>query len=123
MTGLPTRKSPTFCNAWKIFLATNMKNNMDDAFARRFQSMIYFPLPPPEQRRLLWKSAFSRKTKLARDIDLDLIASEHEVSGGQIVNVVRHASLAAAESGTPVIRLKDILAGIQRERKKEGRLP
>ena len=30
-----------------VILASNLKGNIDDAFARRFQSMIYFPMPRP----------------------------------------------------------------------------
>ena len=41
-----------------IILASNLKGNLDDAFARRFQSMIYFPTPNEEERIQLWKNAF-----------------------------------------------------------------
>ena len=36
-----------------IILATNMKNNIDDAFIRRFNSIIRFPLPNAEERKLI----------------------------------------------------------------------
>ncbi|MGH2645736.1 MAG: ATP-binding protein, partial [Chitinophagaceae bacterium] len=47
-----------------VILATNLKANIDDAFSRRFQSMISFPVPGPEQRLRLWQQAFSEKSRL-----------------------------------------------------------
>src|SRR5207237_3855098 len=42
-------------------LASNRKENLDDAFTRRFESIIYFPLPRPEERLRLWRQGFSPK--------------------------------------------------------------
>src|SRR5262249_56205414 len=47
-----------------VILASNLKGNIDEVFARRFQSMIYFPLPGPEERARLWRSAFSSQVRL-----------------------------------------------------------
>ncbi len=33
-----------------VIFATNLKGNIDQAFARRFQSLVYFPMPDAEQR-------------------------------------------------------------------------
>ena len=35
-----------------VILASNFKNNIDEAFLRRFQSIIYFPLPAKEELEL-----------------------------------------------------------------------
>ena len=37
---------------------TNMKNNIDDAFIRRFNSILKFPFPEASQRALIWKKSF-----------------------------------------------------------------
>jgi hypothetical protein len=42
-----------------IILATNMKNNIDDAFIRRFNSILKFPFPEAAQRAVIWKKGFS----------------------------------------------------------------
>ena len=42
-----------------VILASNLKDNFDEAFLRRFQSIIYFPLPNKEERLRLWKNGFS----------------------------------------------------------------
>ena len=104
-----------------VILASNMRNNLDDAFARRFQSIIHFPMPRPDERLRLWQSTFSPKTPLHDSIDLGRIAAEYELSGGSIVNVVRYASLMALKNQRRVILRNDLLDGIKREYQKEGK--
>lgn len=104
-----------------VILATNLKSNIDDAFARRFQSMVYFPMPGAEQRQKLWKSAFSEKTPLEEAINFSTLAEEFEISGGAILNVVQYCSLQALRRGNAGITLRDIRTGIRREFLKEGK--
>ncbi|MBD2563981.1 ATP-binding protein [Nostoc linckia FACHB-391] len=104
-----------------VLLASNLKGNIDDAFLRRFESVIYFPMPKPAERLRIWKSAFSPKAKLEDKIDLDSLAEKYELSGGTIMNVVRYSSLKALSRNKNVILLKDLEEGIRREFLKEGR--
>lgn len=104
-----------------VILATNLKSNLDDAFARRFQAVIYFAPPDAEQRVRLWRNTFGAKVKLAPGVELARISREHEVTGGQIVNVVRSACLAAVQGHGKIVGLAEILTGIRREARKEGR--
>ena len=105
-----------------VILATNLKSNIDDAFARRFQSMIYFPMPGAEERLRLWHKAFRLPEKLAPGIDLAAIAEEFELSGGAIANVLRYACLMALHRAGGTIQLADIRHGIGRELRKEGKV-
>ncbi|MEO5641904.1 MAG: ATP-binding protein [Bacteroidia bacterium] len=105
-----------------VILATNLKSNIDEAFARRFQNMIHFPMPGVEERLILWKRAFSKSSTLDESADLYKIASEHILSGGAIINVVRYCSLMTIERGSNVILGSDIENGIKREFKKEGKI-
>ena len=103
-------------------LASNLHSLMDAAFTRRFQSMIHFALPDAEQRYALWRDNFSDKPyALAADVDLAALADRFELSGGNIVNVLRYACLKAVERTPQEIRMEDILRGIQRERHKDGK--
>lgn len=102
-------------------LATNFRDNIDDAFARRFESMVHFPLPRPEERRELWRRSVPAKATLAPDVDLDAIAREHPLTGGAIVNVVRFAALASLADGGRPIGQAHLVAAIRREYAKEGR--
>jgi SpoVK/Ycf46/Vps4 family AAA+-type ATPase len=58
-------------------LASNWRDNLDEAFARRFEAMVYFPMPRPEERLRLWQQGFSSKAKLADDIDLQKVTGSH----------------------------------------------
>ena len=102
-------------------LASNLRENLDEAFTRRFESIIYFPMPRPEERQRLWRQGFSPKAQLAESLDMEKVAREHELSGGSVMNVIRHASLQALKDGGRTIGPEDVLQGIRREYAKEGR--
>lgn len=105
-----------------IVLSTNQKMNIDDAFARRFQSIIRFTVPDHVLRKKLWKASFSDKTVFEESIDWDDISQRYEMTGGTIMNVVQYSSLMAMSRGENVIRLDDVIAGIKREYLKEGKM-
>jgi DNA polymerase III delta prime subunit len=105
-----------------VILASNLKENMDKSFSRRFESVIYFPLPGARERLLLWRKGFSPKAKMENAVNLDEIAKEHELSGGNIMNVIRFASLQAIARGNDTVIYSDILQGIKREYKKHGKM-
>jgi hypothetical protein len=104
-----------------VILATNMKSNIDEAFARRFQSMVYFPLPGPTERLRLWRGAFAAIPRLESSLDFEQLAAEFETSGGAIINVLRYSSLMALRRGADTVQLKDIRQGIRREFRKTGK--
>lgn len=103
-----------------VILATNLKTNIDEAFARRFQSIIYFPMPHAEQRLQLWRHSFQH-LPLGESVDLSLLAERFELTGGAIINILRYCALAAVERNPPVIQQADILTGIRKELRKEGK--
>ncbi|KKO44066.1 ATPase AAA [Arsukibacterium ikkense] len=103
-----------------VLLATNLKANIDEAFARRFQTMVYFPLPDVSERLRLWRHILGDAVMLAADVDLTYLAHEFELSGGAITNVVRYAAIAALLRGDKALAQADLLQGISRERRKEG---
>ncbi len=104
-----------------VILASNLRDNIDQAFARRFQAMVYFAMPGAAERRLLWESAFSGlPDDRAPRIDFARLARDHELAGGTIINATRHACLRAATRNSRVEE-DDIRASITRELEKEGR--
>lgn len=104
-----------------IILASNLKGNMDEAFTRRFQSIIYFPVPDPELRLQLWKKAFGEDMVIAPDIDLRQISKSYELAGGAISNVIRYCALMALTRNSNEIKEEDLMEGIRRELQKEGK--
>lgn len=105
-----------------VILASNLKSNMDDAFIRRFQSIIYFPLPSVEERVTLWQNSFSKFSILDEGINLYEISEKYELSGGAIMNIVRYVSLRTLARGSNVILNSELLLGIKREFKKDGKI-
>ena len=104
-----------------IILASNLKSNMDEAFTRRFQSMIHFTKPSAEERYQIWKNAFSGTCQLAPEVDLQRIADSYEITGGAIINVLRYCALAAIERGSYKVNQYEIMQAIRREFRKEGK--
>lgn len=104
-----------------VILASNLKGNIDEAFARRFQSMIYFPLPDKDERLSLWKFYFNGNIPLSQDVDFEQLAYDHEVTGGNIVNVLRYSCIKAMMRKDPEITQEDVVAGLKREFRQVGK--
>ncbi|MCB9350519.1 MAG: ATP-binding protein [Lewinellaceae bacterium] len=105
-----------------IILASNFKENVDEAFTRRFEAVIQFPIPGVEERLRIWQQGISPSAALAPEVDLREIARRFELSGGAILNVVRYASLEALRQGGNVITMGSIQQGVRRELVKEGKV-
>jgi hypothetical protein len=104
-----------------VILATNLRHNIDDAFLRRFQSVVQFPLPRAPERLRLWREGIPDAVRHDPALDLTRLAQQHELSGGTIVNVLRHACLRSLARGDGVLRAEDVDEGVRRELLKEGR--
>lgn len=104
-----------------VILASNFKDNIDNAFLRRFQAIIHFPMPRPGERLLLWQKAIPEPVSLDELIDLRAIADRFELTGADIMNVVHYCCLQVMAKGQNSIDEKLLIAGIQREMKKVGR--
>ena len=105
-----------------VILSTNLKSNLDDAFARRFQSMVRFSLPDAQQRERLWRETFSKETQFDPSVDIKTISAKYELTGGSILNVVQYCSMLSMSRDERIIRNEDILEGIRREFMKEGKI-
>ena len=104
-----------------VILATNLKANIDAAFARRFQSEVYFAMPDATQRERLWKGLFAQTDKLDKDVNFREIAERYELAGGALLNVARYAAIRAVKNQRNLITQDDLLAGIGRELMKDGK--
>jgi hypothetical protein len=105
-----------------VILASNLANHVDQAFARRFEHLVHFPMPRQNERLLIWKKGLPAAASLEPAIDLPSIATRYEMSGGMIMNVIRYASLQAIARGERILRQQDLLDGIRREYAKESRV-
>jgi len=103
-------------------LASNFKSNLDDAFSRRFQTIVYFPMPRPAERLQLWQQTFPAAVQLDTGINLQRIAEKYELTGSNIVNIVHYCCLQALSNNTNVISADNLLSGINREFVKENKV-
>jgi hypothetical protein len=104
-----------------VILATNLKANIDEAFSRRFQSVVYFPMPDPGLRRQLWQNALGSRYDQASEVSIGSLAEHYELAGGGIINVVRYGAVRAMREGRHQIVPEDLVAGISKEMIKEGK--
>ncbi len=105
-----------------VILATNQRGNIDDAFIRRFQSIIHFPMPGPDERELIWHKAFPTQIKMADDINWHQIATRYELTGAGIINVVHFCAVEVLESKFHQLNLSQLETAIIREYIKEGKV-
>jgi SpoVK/Ycf46/Vps4 family AAA+-type ATPase len=104
-----------------IILATNLRANIDDAFTRRLDVLVDFPVPDESGRLALWDSCLGRTIRREPDVDLTFLAKSFELAGGSIRSAaVTAAYLAAADAG--VIGMKHLVTAVHREYRKLGRL-
>lgn len=102
-----------------VILSSNFRANIDEAFLRRFNAIIRFPLPTREEREQIWQRTLpdrGDKAGLAERL------SKFELSGGNIVNIVQFAAISAIANGRDSIDDDDALKGVQREVEKEGKV-
>ena len=104
-----------------VILATNLRQNMDEAFTRRIRFIVDFPFPEADSRMRIWRTLLPPQAPVAADVDLGWLARQLEVAGGSIKNIVLNAAfLAAADGG--VIDRRHVLRGARREFEKIGKL-
>ncbi|MES4903523.1 MULTISPECIES: ATP-binding protein [unclassified Streptomyces] len=104
-----------------VILTSNLKDNIDPAFTRRFHFVVHFPRPAAAERRRLWRLAFPEEAPLAPDVDLDALA-RLDMTGAGITAAARAAALGAADSGGATIEMRHIVRGVARQFQREARL-
>jgi len=105
-----------------VILASNLKRNIDDAFARRMHYVIDFPLPDEVHRRKLWRGMFPREVPLGDDVDFDFLAKQFDLAGGDIRNVALDAAFLAAQDGRRVT-MRQLVQALARQLAKQGKMP
>jgi SpoVK/Ycf46/Vps4 family AAA+-type ATPase len=102
-----------------VILATNLRENLDDAFTRRFNAILHFPRPGLDERRRIWARALP--PELTPDVDLDTL-SRLDLTGAGIVAIAQTAALLAAEEGTDMIEMRHAVRATTRQFRREGRV-
>jgi len=105
-----------------IILATNLKENMDEAFFRRFQAAVYFPMPDEKLRYQLWQKMLP--TEWLPDDSETLLqkASAYELSGGSIVNVIQTCAIRLFGCSESTLTFALLEQAIRKEQIKDGKI-
>ena len=72
-----------------MIATTNLQQNLDKAFERRFLYKIKFDKPTVEARAHIWHSMIPELSEM----DVHTLASKYDFSGGQIENIARHYAI------------------------------
>jgi len=105
-----------------IILASNYKENIDNAFMRRFQSVVRFELPKAKERLRIWKSNLPKQLQLAGNVSLETVATKYTLNGSNIMNCIQDVSLQALANTDRVITQQMLLQSIEKEYKKEDKI-
>lgn len=100
-----------------VILTSNFKNNIDDAFLRRFNSIIKFSKPTVEERISLWTKMIPKNVQIDKNL-IKTIATKYELTGSQIVGAIMNAAILAIEEGTNNLSSHNVLLAIENEFKK-----
>ena len=88
-----------------MIATTNLTTNLDKAFERRFLYKIQFNRPTVEARAAIWQAMMP---SLAKN-DARTLASQFDLSGGEIENITRKYTVGAILSGQDSIDLSSII--------------
>lgn len=102
-------------------LATNLRQNLDEAFLRRLSFVINFPFPDEESRQRIWLGIWPEETPLDNSIDFAWMAQRFRLSGGNIRNIALSAAYLASQDGGRVTG-DHLLLATRREYQKIGKL-
>lgn len=107
-----------------IIVATNFRNNIDQAFTRRFQSMVRFQAPDAEMQYRLWMMNLPKKLPLASNIDLLSIIQKYPLSPAAIVSVIARLCVLTLQRGETQISMDTLMLCLKDEQiKNAGRSP
>ena len=104
-----------------VFLASNLLENVDKAFMRRFQSLVYFDMPTPATQVKIWKNTFKVGFPLSPLIKFEKLAQQYPLTGANINNILRDVSLMTVQAGQNTIYPALLKTCIEQELKKSGR--
>jgi ATPase family associated with various cellular activities (AAA) len=112
-----------------VILASNLRQNIDEAFMRRIHVIVEFPFPEAAARFRILTSLFPAGLERPADDELMLLTERFKLAGGSLKNIVLDAAFRAltAKNGTaknggpPAITSRHLAAGVAREYQKLGR--
>lgn len=102
-----------------VILASNLKENLDTAFLRRFQSMIHFPKPGKIERGLIWEKTVPKDFPFAKEIDKEALVNQYDLTASQISNIIQACFIDSLAEGQTVITRETLTKNLRAEFRKE----
>ncbi|TKX30264.1 AAA family ATPase [Campylobacter sp. MIT 12-5580] len=97
-----------------IIATTNFLESLDSAFSRRFEYKIEFKKPDFTQRLLIWQKSLPKNAEFDKEFSVNVLAN-YELSGAQIIMVIKNTALKAAISKEGIFKMQDFLESIHKE--------
>jgi SpoVK/Ycf46/Vps4 family AAA+-type ATPase len=98
-----------------LIATTNLLENIDTAFSRRFNYKIEFKKPSKAQRKKLWELMLPKNAQYEKDFDIQEL-STYQLTGGQINLIIKNTAYNVAVKKEPIFTLEDFVAEIQKEK-------
>lgn len=97
-----------------LIATTNFLESLDSAFSRRFDLKIEFKKPDFKDRLKMWEKFLPKNAEFEKVFELETLA-KYELSGAQILMVVKNTALKTAVSKDGVFMMSDFLESIKKE--------
>ena len=101
-----------------LIATTNLAQNMDKAFERRFLYKVKFENPTLEARMNMWHEMIP----ILNDMQSRLLATKYEFSGGQIENIARHYTIGNILHGNSDNLIEELEAYCDNEKLESKRI-
>ncbi|HAA11695.1 MAG TPA: hypothetical protein DCE41_08350 [Cytophagales bacterium] len=105
-----------------MILASNLKDNIDKAFLRRFQSMVHFEAPKYPERLRIWESILPQDLPLDTAVSVDTLARQYDLTAAQISNVVQQCFIHTLSQSANTISHDTLVVSLRKEYEKENRM-
>lgn len=98
-----------------LIATTNLLENIDKAFSRRFNYKIEFKKPDEAQRLRLWKKMLPVNAPYTEDFEVEKLA-KYSLTGGQISLIIKNTAYNIAVMPEPIFSVEAFVSEIRREK-------
>lgn len=98
-----------------LIATTNLLENIDAAFSRRFNYKLMFEKPNLEQRKALWELMLPKNAPYEKGFESQRLAT-YALTGGQINLIIKNTAYTVATQEEPLFKVSDFVTEIEKEK-------
>lgn len=101
-----------------VILATNRSLRLSEAFQRRITRVVEILEPGKVQRKRIWEIMIPQNVQMDKDVDLDALARDFELTGGRIQNAVQNTLMNSIDNKTlkvKALKMADLVASAKEQ--------